>query len=215
MTTQFELSSDPLAAVSLFAPKKDIRYYLNGVFLEIYSDRVIAVATNGYYEAAYRERLPVPLDIEKPIGVIVPLELLPKLPKGSMVSITVGDATAQPRVRQLTIATGKHPTLTGQSVDGSYPDWRRAIPEKTSGEPAEYGPDPMAVISAAAKRLGAGGLDYAFSYNGSGPAIVTFTGKAAEACGFLAVVAPLRERKFAAPASAPIWINFATAAATE
>ena len=43
-----------LKAISLFAPKNDIRYCLNGVLLDSTGDEVRLVATDGHCLALYR-----------------------------------------------------------------------------------------------------------------------------------------------------------------
>lgn len=55
-----KVNIDPrkLRAVALMAPKDEIRYYLNGVQIEITPDEVFYIATNGHALIAYRDARP-------------------------------------------------------------------------------------------------------------------------------------------------------------
>lgn len=114
-----------LKMVSHAAALKDIRYYLNGVFLEWDGVLLSVVGTDGHRMAVaqlnYGEKL-----LEKPVCVIVPtvqVKLLLSAPK------TVGDvglAFTDQHKAEITMA-GQVFTING--VEGRYPDWRRVGPE--------------------------------------------------------------------------------------
>lgn len=122
-----------LKMVTHAAALKDIRYYLNGVFLEWDGVLLSVVGTDGHRMAVaqlnYGEKL-----LEKPVCVIVPtaqVKLLLSTPK------TVGNvALAFPEQHKAEITmAGQVFTING--VEGRYPDWRRVGPEYAQSCPGD------------------------------------------------------------------------------
>ncbi len=107
-----------LAAAIISASKSDVRYYLNGLLLEVnYDGFVIVVGTDGH-------RITVCLsaasdDTNEPFNIIVPHEVISnvlKVDKSSHIPL---------------IIDGDIYTLGGlpfTPTDGKYPEWRRVIP---------------------------------------------------------------------------------------
>lgn len=114
-----------LKMVSHAAALKDLRYYLNGIFLEWDGVLLSVVGTDGHRMAVaqlnYGEKL-----LDKPVCVIIPtaqVKLLLSAPK------TIGDvelAFPDQHKVEITLA-GQVFTING--VEGRYPDWRRVGPE--------------------------------------------------------------------------------------
>jgi hypothetical protein len=122
------VSLSTLRAARTHSADGDIRYYLNGVYLDTQRGKV--VATDGHRMLVAHAR-GVKLDAAP---VIIPNELLDAALKqfggeyargkslgACDVSITIDGA-------QLSIAT---PTghVTGRPLDGQFPDWRRVVPK--------------------------------------------------------------------------------------
>ena len=132
MQYTFTVSLSTLRAARTHSADGDIRYYLNGVYLDTQRGKV--VATDGHRMLVAHAR-GVKLDAAP---VIIPNDLLDAALKqfggeyargkslgACDVSITIDGA-------QLTIAT---PTghVTGRPLDGQFPEWRRVVPNGEDG----------------------------------------------------------------------------------
>ncbi len=127
-----------LAAAIISAPKSDVRYYLNGLLLEVnYDGFVIVVGTDGH-------RMTVCLsattgDTNEPFNIIVPHEVISnvlKVNKSSHVTLVID---------------GDSHTLGGlpfTPVDGKYPDWRRTIPNDDAQAPLVLSFNPSYMLDA-------------------------------------------------------------------
>lgn len=130
---------------------EEARYYLNGVFLHD-KDGLRAVSTDGRRMAIYDAGEPWPFD-----GMIVPRKTAAILQRamkpGSNGTIAV-KSSPDPKNSDATLAP-KHPanrvefsgdgwTITSKTIDGTFPDYTRVIPQPSQNI--------TAVISAAALR---------------------------------------------------------------
>lgn len=112
------ISAPMLRAVSLAAPSKDIRYYLNGVLVQARKGRILLVATDGH-------RIHVGLGgvTEQPdFDVIVPIDAV------RVVTRAAGKKAETVRL-SINSEDGVLNDLNFRPVDGRYPDWRRVIPD--------------------------------------------------------------------------------------
>lgn len=117
------LSTRALKAVSRFAPKSEVRYYLVGVKVEYAADRTILIATDGHRLAAHRHVCANA--IGDPGELIVPLPAVAaavKMAGKSPEMLLEIPADGQPRF----VCAGG--SLGFAPVDGRYPDWRRVMP---------------------------------------------------------------------------------------
>ena len=110
-------------ATSFAMAQQDVRYYLNGMLLEMRSGLVRAVATDGHRLAVCSR--PVEIQVEPAQKLIVPrkgiLELVRLLDDGEEpVSLTLGAS-------HIRAHTGDF-TFTSQLVDGKFPDYERVVP---------------------------------------------------------------------------------------
>lgn len=142
-----------LRAAVVLAAVNDIRSYLNGVFVETFPERSFIVATDGRRMAVLRDDSPearLPAGSE-PVRFIVPRELLDKIkannsePKVGITFDTVSQA--------ITIKDGITQS-TKTASDGTYPDYRRAFPDKLSGVPEQIGSESAADFAKIARILG-------------------------------------------------------------
>jgi DNA polymerase-3 subunit beta len=137
------VTTQDVKAATLFAATKDVRYYLNGVYLEARDGKIFIVATDGGALFVHR----VTLSQDAPItdfGVIVPIDTAKMFAKTKSEHLTVtidGDT--------ITLSDGSINTTT-KSVEGNYPDWRRVLPED-SGSPDNPGHYNIDYLSACAK----------------------------------------------------------------
>ncbi len=104
---------------------EDVRYYLNGLYFEIKSNSITAVATDGHRLALYRSTQEIPLP-QQQIAPIIPrktvLELL-KIIKdsGSELKIDFAENTI--------VFSSENLNLTSKLIDGRFPDYERVIPK--------------------------------------------------------------------------------------
>jgi DNA polymerase III subunit beta len=104
---------------------QDVRYWFNGLMLEIGNNRIRAVATDGHRLALSEAEAVV--DIETPMQIIVPrkgiIEIFRILAETSeAVQIRVG-------TNHIQVKQGAY-TLTSKLIDGRFPDYERVLTEK-------------------------------------------------------------------------------------
>ena len=104
--------------------QQDVRYFFNGLLLEIESDKLQAVATNGQRMALDAMVTEIALVGKKQL--IVPkkavVELARFLADEDLAKITISP-------NYMVVKVGER-SLTTKLLDATYPDYRRAIPEK-------------------------------------------------------------------------------------
>jgi DNA polymerase-3 subunit beta len=180
------IAHDTLKALLLVAPKKDIRYYLNGILIDVRASDVTLVATDGNVllavpveEADIEERTIGQFIIDRAmLDVIKPM----KVGRASLpITLTIGPDGAC-SVQGATTASGK-------LVDGRYPDWRRVMPATCSGEAGQYDPAYYGLWGDVRALLTGGGKTHPVVHqNGrAGCARVSQLGR-----GAIGVMAPLR-----------------------
>lgn len=182
-----------------FAAQKDVRYYLNGIYIRIGQHATHLVASDGSKLGAYRVRYsqPGPQDV---VEAIAPRELFRTVPsKGDVVlRVTPGSPTR--------IAIEYHGKLQGvPAIDGRYPDWRKIMPRSVSGAPAQWLPQNLALVLKASeclkKRYKKGYLTTCrIGHNGQDAAILDFGDP-----DFTGVIMPLRDDS--SPKTLPAWVE--------
>ncbi|GGX83767.1 DNA polymerase III subunit beta [Litchfieldella qijiaojingensis] len=111
-------------ATSFAMAQQDVRYYLNGMLLELRSNLVRTVATDGHRLAVCSR--PADIEVEPAQKLIVPrkgvLELVRLLDDSDEpVSLTLGASHVRAH-------TGEF-TFTSKLVDGKFPDYERVVPK--------------------------------------------------------------------------------------
>jgi DNA polymerase-3 subunit beta len=126
-TTEIELPhevlSDLLESTHFAMAHQDVRYYLNGLLLELEGNRIRAVATDGHRLALTDRTVDARILVAKQC-------ILPR--KGVMEIVRLLNAGAAPaRLRvgenHLRVTVGAQ-ALTTKLVDGRFPDYERVIP---------------------------------------------------------------------------------------
>jgi DNA polymerase-3 subunit beta len=202
MTTIIHIQQSTLDAMLLIAGKQDIRYYLNGVYIEWNNVLTRAVGCDGHRLAVKQQFVG---DNAGAGSIIIPrdvIERLPKRPKNdAIVSIT---CTGVDDSKKWAIVAGGV-VVNFTPYDDKYPDWRRVSHGiKTSGEAAGFNLDYLMSFEKAGVILGggklrAGGSRVRVHHNGRDGAIVTLDG----IDGFAGVVMPLKEQVGSAGAVFP------------
>ena len=173
---KFEIHTATLRAAVEFAAKKDIRYYLVGVYVT--KGRV--VATDGHVMGVFR----VPGAAE---DVILPLALVQQVlkaaKKAGLVEVEILEGRAS-----MTVGGA---TFSGALIDGTFPDYRRVIPATVPSEGATAQFDPALIERAYAGVAAYYGVKpnvLRLEHNGPAPAVVWHPGD----IGALGIVMPMR-----------------------
>jgi DNA polymerase-3 subunit beta len=127
-TVEFSISQSVLKAMldstSFAMAQQDVRYYLNGLLVEVSADYLRVVATDGHRLAMHTEKMKIAGATKT--QVIVPrkgiLELSRLLADGDeAVSLVIGSNHIRARTRDF--------TFTSKLVDGKFPDYDRVLPK--------------------------------------------------------------------------------------
>jgi DNA polymerase-3 subunit beta len=177
------ITHDTIKALLLIAPKSDIRYYLNGVCVDVRAGTVTLVATDGHRLLA----VPVSADnVESATDgqYIIPRDTLDAV-KPAKYGKSAAPITVEIVDARITI-TGAT-TATSPTVDGRFPDWRRVTPTSANNEPAQYQPEYIAAFGKIGELFGGKNVKCVIHHNGDAFTLVTFP--CSEALG---VIMPLR-----------------------
>ena len=134
---QCTISGDALECALLAAPKDDVRYYLNGVWVEWNETKTRVVVTNGHYMYV-NEHEPQYSPNEGSCGFIIPREVLAKVKPTANTSkrsnayiVTAEKRSTQEGVElfDCTIRECGENTVTSFSnTVGKFPDYKRVVP---------------------------------------------------------------------------------------
>ena len=166
-----------LRAVLVAVSTEETRYYLNGINLEFTPDGVVMAATDGHRMIMLRQPYGEHAATGAHASVIVPRDLVAKLKVKHKTldetTLTIGDDG------RLTFEHAGE-SYGGSRVDGSFPDYRRVMPQDLDGKPAQYNPAYLADFAKARQELTGSKLDKdgkgspIVRYNGENPAVVDF-----------------------------------------
>jgi DNA polymerase-3 subunit beta len=186
---QFHIKQSTLDAMLLIAAKKDIRYYLNGVYIEFNDQITRAVGCDGHKLGIYQNAAP---DNRGSGHLTVPRDVIENLPKKcDVLTFTQNDTGAG-----WTINTGAT-TVSFTPYDDTYPDFRRVVhgiqTAGTTGVAAGFNLDYLNQFEKCGNLLGGSKLRMGnrlrLHHNGDAAGLVLLN------CvdGFAGVVMPLRD----------------------
>lgn len=148
-----------LQALSNLASKKDIRYYLMGIYVIGTLDKVRFVATDGHIMGLYQNEDYLPDEV---FNVIIPNDVIAKLEKN--------------RDHELSCVDGKWQidNMLFTPIDAKFPDYQRVLPRtELSGEVAQFNPDFIVRFAKAGKALLGSKVSIpVISHNGTSSALV-------------------------------------------
>lgn len=124
LTLPQQLLKAMLDSTSFAMAQQDVRYYLNGLLLEVSADYLRVVATDGHRLALHTEKMAT--GAQSRMQVIIPrkgiLELSRLLADGAEeVVLVIGSNNIRARTRNF--------TFTSKLVDGKFPDYDRVLPK--------------------------------------------------------------------------------------
>ena len=189
MKNKCELTVKQVRALLLVAPKSDIRYYLNGVFIDF--GRALAVVTDGHKMVFYR--------VPECVGtgsVILGRDALETVSRGGRITDVIEfrqeeNATALDSVELVRAGS----VLSVNPVDGKYPDFARVMPDVLEHgvdfAPAQYDPEILQTVGKCLRALTEySDRDYPITlHNGCAAGVMYCPGAEREAIG---IVMPFR-----------------------
>lgn len=188
-----------LKAAAIIAPRNDIRYYLNGVLVDVFEQEARLVVTDGHRLAIFRKTIAdgVPHKLIVPIDVIGLLK--PRAVNGKTGVATFSYDPEKPTAKAMLEYRDIGFRFT--PIDGKYPDYSQTMNKATtpSGVVSQfqlpYLYDFGRMVDAA---FGSGRLyPPSIWHNGDGPAAVTYK----DHDDFFGIVMPLRaDSEFIPPA---------------
>lgn len=188
MNNQFHIQQSTLDAMLQLAGKKDIRYYLNGVYIEFDATTTRAVGCDGHKLGIYQAAAP---DNRGNGSIIIPRDVIENLPKkcGLLEFAQISETHWQ-------IDTGTA-IIKFAPCDAKYPDFRRVAHSVqtagTSGVAAGFNLDYLNQFEKCGNVLAGSKLRVGnrlrLHHNGDGAALVLLN------CvdGFAGVVMPMRD----------------------
>lgn len=172
--TNITISTDVLKAALVCASTEQVRYYLNGVYVD---PKGFLVATDGHRLFCAKIDLEgvAPFD-----GWIIPAAAIKRALTGN-------------KAPTIDLSPARLGDVAYEPIDAQYPDWRRVLPDDDlSGATAQFNPSYIADFGKigdilAGKKKGSI-LPCQVHHNGDGPAGITFS--ANDAC--FGVLMPIR-----------------------
>lgn len=173
-----------------FAAKNDIRNYLKGICLQADGNKGFAIATDGNILGVFRLHFPEPLEKSE---VIIPRDILENAKctaAGADIVIYICPAKGYDGTQEVSVQQGAG-QWRGQSCPSRYPEWKRMIPDKVSGEPTNLSVTVYEKLCKAAK-IAQGNKNpfFILGQNGIGASIVDLQDE-----DFIGVVMPFRVDK--------------------
>ncbi len=120
---------DLMDKTSFAMANQDVRYYLNGLMLEVGKDKLIAVATDGHRLSL--AEVVCSIDTGTPQQVIIPrkgIAELQKLVDKSDKEVEIQIGTNHIRIIKQGI------TLTSKLIDGRFPDFKKVLPAPSNNK---------------------------------------------------------------------------------
>lgn len=188
---------DQLVAALCTTAKADIRYYLNGVYVEATNAETRLTSTDGHVMSTQRADAVGDNEVDGVIRIIIPTSALEGIKKHKTIhTVEVNDDGGSWGIVDYPARIGFTP------VEGQFPDYRRIIPARLSGEPGQFDPRLIAQFTKAATALGATHEKIPrvlINHNGKDCALVSL-GRDTE---YVGVIAPLKPLPQFLPSDAP------------
>lgn len=184
-----------LRAALITAACQDIRYYLNGLLIELHRDCAFIVGLDGHRMTLMRDSAGASADAPLDgVQFIVPRAVVQRVRASSRgLPQTVGvafDTEAD------TVSLDDDGLVTSaRRVEGPFPDWRKVVPKQASGEAANFNAAYFGDLPKLCKALGASPVSLGIACNGTSAALLSIDGMPE----FLGLLMPIRRDILTAP----------------
>lgn len=190
---QVILSLKQLKAALVTAGNKDVRYYLNAIYVEVEADFIRVVSTDGSHLSVFHNVIE---SGSEPFNVIIPRSVIEDLPKSTGEQVTL--------VQDPDVFTWSLGVIPFTPLEARYPEYRRILVQKPSGQaahiPVDVGVKLRKLADTATKR----GASVRIWQNGEGGAGVTIHGVPE----YFGIIMPLRNDYVEKHLSGyPTWLN--------
>jgi DNA polymerase-3 subunit beta len=200
---KFQIDFDILKGLNVLSAKKDVRYYMNGVFIEITPKGAYFVATDGHKMGIWHES---EITAPETISHVIPATLIDQVSKAINKTINLVEIDLGPMIE----INNLNNVFKAPAIDGKYPDFRRVIPETINNEIAQFDPEFLSQFYKCAAILNSVKKpDIAIGHNGTGNggSIVDIqNGK------FLGIIMPYKSKANFSSYKKPLWVDYAPAA---
>lgn len=194
---KFQMDFNILKGLNVLSGKKDIRYYLNGIGIEITSNGAYFVATDGHKLGIYHDHKITSSD---KISYIVPNDLIMQVSKQVKAPISLIDIELSKTIE----ITYLNNTFKALSIDGTYPDFRKVIPENLSHEIGQFNPDYLSEFKKCASIMqGKKEVEISIGHNGNSGSIISI-----DDSNFLGVIMPYKTNTDFTNYKKPLWIDY-------
>ena len=202
---KIQIDFDILKGLNVLSAKKDVRYYMMGVNVEITPNGAYFVATDGHKMGIWHES---EITAPETIQHVIPSTLIDQVSKVITKATNSIDIELQPLIEINYINN----VFKAPAIDGKYPDFRRVIPETINNEIAQFDPEfLMQFYKCAAILNSVKKPDVAIGHNGTGSGSIVDiqNGK------FLGIIMPYKSKADFSSYKKPLWVDYAPAAAIE
>ena len=202
---KIQIDFDILKGLNVLSAKKDVRYYMMGVNVEITPNGAYFVATDGHKMGIWHES---EITAPETIQHVIPSTLIDQVSKVITKATNSIDIELQPLIEINYINN----VFKAPAIDGKYPDFRRVIPETINNEIAQFDPEfLMQFYKCAAILNSVKKPDIAIGHNGTGSGSIVDiqNGK------FLGIIMPYKSKADFSSYKKPLWVDYAPAAAIE
>jgi DNA polymerase-3 subunit beta len=192
VTAFLPIPADMFKAASLFCAVKDIRYYLNGITVQILPDKSARIMASNGHILGLGYLPPNPDTITAP-----PDGLTVIIPEATVIAAAKvkGDMLFLRRNGEDWELSGAGCVFPFDPYDATPLNYTRVIPREASGKAAQFNPEYLARFAKARKALGGNPETLMLAHNGDGAATAILRHD------FLAVIMPMRGD----PAPVPAW----------
>ena len=188
---------DQLIAALCTAPKADVRQYLVSVLVEATNLETRLISSAGSVMSVQRADAKGDNDVEGAVKVLLPLALLERVKKNRL-----SDHVEIIRIGDDWHMRDDAAQISFKPMEDRYPDYRRILPAKLSGDAARFDPALLQVFVKAAAVFGLKPHEVQLSPDGEKGMLVSI-GRDTE---YIGVLMPLREKTLPVKlTAAPSW----------
>lgn len=187
-----------LKSVNCATSTEATRYYLNGVFVEVIASHIHYTATDGHIMLCSRQESSDVVGWPDG-GVIVPRELINQIKIGGLCEDFSARITSDGKMVKIVF---RYQSIEMPAIDGTFPDYRRVVPQSTDGTVAQFNMELFARLVKAQRFFTNDCGPLGIAHNGDGPALVKFNRCDADIFG---VVMPMRNQSVMT--TAPDWLK--------